>query len=122
MTSDNHGLQPQAGRDLDSWGWDNPDAPGDDERMRFLVHLRHFMQGYSAVFDLHPEKLLPDTQRRNCKQDMISMMNRAGCLWVWETVGKPGLSPEKAAYIEGLRKAGAASFSLGADGLKRAAP
>jgi len=50
------------------------------------------------------------------------MMNRAGCLQVWETGGKPGLSPEKAAYIEGLRKAGAASFSLGADGLKRAAP
>ncbi len=100
-------------------GWDNPDALDDDERMQFLIHIGHFMQIYSTMFELHQDKLLPDTQWHNCRQDMISVMNSAGCLWVWETYGKQGLSPEFVAYMEALRTAGAASFSLGADALKR---
>lgn len=103
-------------------GWDTPDALNDDERMQFLVHVGHFMQIYSTMFELHQEKLLPDSQWHNCLQDMISMMNSAGCLWVWETFGKPGLSPDFVAYMESLRDTGVTSFNLGADGMRRAAP
>lgn len=100
-------------------GWDNPDTLDDDERMQFLVHIGHFMQVYSTMFELHQEKLLPDTQWYNCRQDMISMMNSVGCLWVWERYGRAGLHPEFVAYMEGLRTVGAPAFNLGTDGVKR---
>jgi len=100
-------------------GWDDPDALDDDERMQFFIHIGHFMQIYSTMFELHKDKLLPDTQWHNCRQDMISVMNSAGCLWVWERYGKTGLHPEFVAYMDSLRTAGDSSFSLGADGLKR---
>lgn len=100
-------------------GWDDPDKLDDDERMQFLVHLGQFMQIYSTMYELHQEKLLPDTQWHNCRKDMISVMNSPGGLWVWETFGRHGLSPDFAAYMEGLRDAGDSSFDLTSGGMTR---
>lgn len=100
-------------------GWDNPEMLDDDERMQFLVHLGHFMQVYSTMYELHQEKLLPDSQWHNCRKDMISVMNSPGGLWVWETFGSHGLSPEFARYMESLREAEDASYDLTAEGMKR---
>lgn len=98
-------------------GWDNPDGLDDDERMQFLVHLGHFMQIYSTMFELHQEKLLPDTQWYNCRQDMIAVMNSPGGLWVWNTFGKQGLHPGFVAYMEGLTGQAEASFDLTQSGM-----
>ncbi|MEQ9316208.1 MAG: hypothetical protein RLN72_10165 [Henriciella sp.] len=100
-------------------GWDNPDQLDDDERMQFLVHLGQFMQIYSTMYELHKEKLLPDTQWHNCRKDMISVMNAPGGLWVWETFGKQGLNSEFVAYMEGLKAVEEQSFDLTSEGMKR---
>ncbi|GGB78698.1 hypothetical protein [Henriciella pelagia] len=102
-------------------GWDNPDQLDDDERMQFLIHLGHFLQVYSTMYELHQEKLLPETQWYNCRKDMISVMNSPGGLWVWEAFGRKGLHPEFVTFMEGLRKAEDGSFDLTADGMKREA-
>ena len=100
-------------------GWDDPDKLDDDERMQFLVHMGQFMQIYSTMFELHRERLLPDTQWHNCRKDMISVMNAPGGLWVWETFGRQGLHPDFVAYMESLREAKDGSFDLTSQGMKR---
>lgn len=103
-------------------GWDNPDGLDDDERMQFLVHLGQFMQIYSTMYELHQEKLLPDTQWHNCRKDMIGVMNCPGGLWVWETFGRKGLDPAFVAYMEALRGRADESFDLKDIGGKTGAP
>ena len=100
-------------------GWDDPDKLDDDERMQFLVHMGQFMQIYSTMFELHRERLLPDTQWHNCRKDMISVMNAPGGLWVWETFGRQGLHPDFVAYMETLRETKDGSFDLTSQGMKR---
>jgi hypothetical protein len=99
-------------------GWDNPETLDDDERMQFLVHLGHFMQIYSTMFELHQDKLLPDTQWHNCRQDMISVMKSPGGRWVWSAFGKQGLHPKFVAYMEALGESGEASFDLTSEGIR----
>lgn len=101
-------------------GWENPDDLDDDERTQWIVHIGHFMQIYSTMFELHREKLLPDTQWHNCRKDMIAVMNSSGGLYVWETFGKHGLDPGFAAYMEGLKGSTETSFDLTTEGLKKA--
>lgn len=100
-------------------GMDDPDALNDDERMQFLFYLGHFMQIYSTMFELNREKLLPDSQWHNCRKDIISVINSPGGLWVWETVGKPGLDPAFVAFVESLKAAPDKSFSLTSQGVQR---
>jgi hypothetical protein len=99
-------------------GMDNAEQLSEDERMQFLVHVGHFMQIYSTMFELHREKLLPDSQWHNCRKDIISVINSPGGLWVWEAVGKPGLDPVFVAYVESLKSAPDKSFDLTTQGLR----
>lgn len=84
-------------------GWDDPDALDDDERMQYLVHVGQFMQIYSTMFELHEDGLLPDSQWHNCRKDIVSLINSAGGLWVWEIFGKRGLDPSFVAFVEKLK-------------------
>ena len=101
-------------------GWENAKDLDPDEQMQFLVHIGHFMQIYSTMFELHQDKLLPDTQWHNCRKDMIAVMHSPGCRWVWDTFGKHGLNPEFVTYIETLGASHEASFDLTTSGLKEA--
>lgn len=93
-------------------GWEAPDSLDDDEKMQFLVHLGHFMQIYSTMFELHQDGLLPDTQWHNCRKDMTAVMNCPGGLWVWETFGRSGLDPTFVAYMDALRGQADATYDL----------
>ncbi|GJL92949.1 hypothetical protein [Hyphococcus sp.] len=93
-------------------GWENPDNLDDDERMQFIVHLGQFMQIYSTMYELHQDKLLPDTQWHNCRKDMIAVLSSPGGRYVWELFGKKGLDPAFVAYMDSLGDAGESSFDL----------
>jgi hypothetical protein len=97
-------------------GWDIPDELTADERMQFLVHMGQFMQIYSTMYELHQDRLLPDSQWHNCRQDMIAVMNSPGCLWVWETFGRKGLDPDFVTYMESLKNESEQSYDLTGSG------
>lgn len=93
-------------------GWDDPQTLDDDERMQYLVHMGHFMQIYSTMFELHQGGLLPDTQWHNCRKDIVSIINSKGGEWVWESFGKKGLDASFVAYVESLKASGEAPYDL----------
>ena len=93
-------------------GLANPDDLDDDERMQFLIHIGHFMQIYSTMYELHQERLLPDTQWHNCRKDLIFLMSCPGGQFVWEKIGKEGLDPAFVSCVEKLRACDDASYSL----------
>jgi hypothetical protein len=93
-------------------GWDGPDGLDDDERMQYLVHMGHFMQIYSTMYDLHAEGLLPETQWHNCRKDLVSIMSSRGGVWVWDVFGKRGLNPTFVAFVEKLRASGEAPYDI----------
>lgn len=99
-------------------GWDDPDNLDDDERMQFLVLIGQFMQIYSTMYELHQDKLLPETQWHNCRKDMIAVMHSPGCLWVWDTFGRQGLSPDFVTFMEGLKTVEETSFDLSSKAMK----
>lgn len=101
-------------------GWENAEGLNLDEQMQFLVHIGHFMQIYSTMFELHKDKLLPDTQWHNCRKDMIAVMQSPGCRWVWDTFGKHGLNSEFVTYMEMLGAGDETSFDLTSSGMKGA--
>jgi hypothetical protein len=93
-------------------GWDDPQSLDDDERMQYLVHIGHFMQIYSTMYELHAEGLLPETQWHNCRKDLVSIIASPGGRWVWETFGRRGLHQTFVAYVETLRASGEASYDI----------
>jgi len=93
-------------------GWDDPQALDDDERTQFLVHIGHFMQIYSTMYELHEDGLLPDTQWHNCRKDIAAIINSAGGLWVWETFGRRGLDPSFVTFVEKLKASDEKSYEL----------
>lgn len=93
-------------------GWEDPATLSDDERMQYLVHVGHFMQIYSTMYELHEDGLLPDTQWHNCRKDIASMMSSKGGRWVWETFGRRGLDPAFVAYVEKLKDSGETPYDL----------
>jgi len=93
-------------------GWDDPQSLDDDERMQYLVHIGHFMQVYSTMYDQYKEGMLPETQWHNCRKDLVSIMNSPGGKWVWETFGRRGLDPGFVSFVEGLSASGEAPYDL----------
>lgn len=93
-------------------GWDDPAALDDDERMQYIVHMGHFMQIYSTMYELHEDGLLPDTQWHNCRKDIVSIMSSAGGKWVWETFGRHGLDPSFVAFVETLKSSGDTPYDI----------
>jgi len=103
-------------------GWDDPDALDDDERMQYLVHIGHFLQIYSTMFEFHEDGLLPATQWHNCRKDIVSIINSAGGQWVWETFGKRGLDPSFVAFVEKLKDSSEAAYDISTTRKEGAAP
>lgn len=93
-------------------GWDDPHALDDDERMQYLVHIGHFLQIYSTMYELHEDGLLPATQWHNCRKDLVSIMSSSGGLWVWETFGKRGLDPTFVAFVEKLKASSEEAYDI----------
>ena len=103
-------------------GWDDPATLDDDERTQYLVHIGHFMQIYSTMYELHEQGLLPATQWHNCRKDIVSLMNSAGGVWVWETFGKRGLDPAFVAFVESLKTSGEATYDISTTRKEAVAP
>lgn len=71
-----------------------------------------FLSIYGVMYELHQDKLLPDSQWRVVKNDLISALGSPGGRSVWESYGKHGLAPEFVAYAGRIATSGEASYDL----------
>lgn len=84
----------------------------DDEQMQFFAFVGHFFQIYSVMFELHQDKLLPDSQWYAAKKDVLALLATNGGQSVWESFGREGLSPPFVRYVDALLVSGDSSFRL----------
>lgn len=90
----------------------NLDALNEDERMQFTVFVGHFLQIYSVMFELHKDRLLPDSQWYNIRMDLASLLGSPGGRRVFETFGRTGLDPAFIAMLDALTKDVAAPYDI----------
>ncbi len=93
-------------------GMTDIDALDADERMQFFVFIGQFFQIYSVMFELHEDRLLPDSQWHNVRKDLVSLLASSGGRRVWEVFGREGLDPKFAAAVEAMTKSGEASYDM----------
>ncbi len=83
-------------------GIENYESLDADERMQFLVFIGQHMQIHSVMFELHEDGLLPESQWRNVRKDILTIVRSDGGRRVWEEFGKAGLDPKFVACVESL--------------------
>ena len=83
-----------------------------DERMQFLILVGQFLQIYSTMFELHEDRLLPDSQWHNVRKDLISLLATPGGRRIWETFGKSGLDPAFLAHVDAFVAKGEPSYDI----------
>jgi len=93
-------------------GLEKPDALDEDDRFRFLMYVGQFLQVYSTTFDLHAQQMLPPSQWRAVRKDLITVLSPPGGRWCWNKFAKEGLTPDFVAYANALLASGEESYSI----------
>lgn len=93
-------------------GIENYDSLDADERMQFLVFIGQHMQIHSVMFELREDGLLPESQWRNVRKDILTIVRSDGGRRVWEEFGKTGLDPKFVACVERLVASAEATYDM----------
>ena len=83
-----------------------------DERLQFIWFVEQRFTTQSTVYELYRNKTLPESQWHPIKKDIITLMATNGGRTVWGDFAAEGLSPDFAAYVEGLLASGESSYSM----------
>jgi hypothetical protein len=70
------------------------------------------MQIHSVMFELREDGLLPESQWRNVRKDILTIVRSDGGKRVWEEFGKTGLDPKFVAYVERLVASAEATYDM----------
>ncbi len=97
-------------------GLESFDGLDPDERMQFFVFVGQFFQIYSVMFELHADRLLPDSQWHNVRKDIVSVLSSPGGQRVWEDFAMKGLDPKFVAFVAALRTGAEPSYDMTAMG------
>ena len=69
-------------------GLESIESLDEDERMQFFMFVGQYANSWAVMYQLHQDRMLPDTQWQIVRNDMVSILSSDGGKSFWESGGK----------------------------------
>jgi hypothetical protein len=81
-------------------GLASSDALDDDEKMQFWMLVGQYGNAWSVLYQLYRDRMLPETQWKVVRNDLLSILSSAGGNTFWRLFGSGAFDRDFVAYVD----------------------